>query len=396
MNSSVWRRATYLIAGLLLLSVKPVSAMEKVMPFIASIKEMFFAERPKTELDKLFPLNDIGGAESFAEIFGYAYEGNLDLIRKFCETHHGFKDHVDEEGFTLTTFAATGYIEGNDSWSTFVYLLNTEVPLIGRRITLVEFQKTLAKIQNGFITVQEQLSNVALDKGELPDLLAAAQQALAKTVVLFSEGEKQLVEAQRPFTSGRDPLAAPEKAFVSALIAYGNVQKALGEEQERLVQIGNKFTTGQLAFIETLNKLIATPLAEVNQALATLTKEKEGVFDTTQALRKGFNEWLRSPLKDQEKEVEDEELDPQQKKQLLREKDARRKQVLKVLLEQRVFEPSEEEPFYSPPSTPPSMHVEQEGPSWTSSIIKVGLMSLVGAYVGAKVQSGAGITKNFL
>ena len=40
------------------------------------------------------------------------------------------KDHADQAGYTLTTYAALGYIEGKDSWRTFAYLLGAGVPVV--------------------------------------------------------------------------------------------------------------------------------------------------------------------------------------------------------------------------------------------------------------------------
>ncbi len=76
----------------------------------------------------LFPLKGID-AESFDDIFTYAYEGKIDIIKTFCASYDKYKNHKNENGETCIDFAAYGYINGEDSWKTFAYLLDANLPL---------------------------------------------------------------------------------------------------------------------------------------------------------------------------------------------------------------------------------------------------------------------------
>ncbi|MBA3751670.1 hypothetical protein H0X06_02615 [Candidatus Dependentiae bacterium] len=120
---------------LCLVACSSLVSMEHVVPqdpginpsLVGSMFSMFMSKPAQNE-QSLFPLQDID-AESFDDIFTYAYQGKIDTIKNFCIHYDKYKNYQNERKETFTAFAGYGYINGEDSWKTFAYLLDENVPL---------------------------------------------------------------------------------------------------------------------------------------------------------------------------------------------------------------------------------------------------------------------------
>ena len=163
MNSNRVRRSLYLLAGPFMFFTSSLFAAEALLPYLQQLPAFYAQIEPllKGEVPKDFePLEGID-AHSFIEFFNLAYEGNLEAIRAFCVENPHLQNHSDSQGYTFTAMAAAGYIEGNDSWETFAFLLQKEVPLSEEfeewlEIPLADFEKDARRKQILMALLQKQ------------------------------------------------------------------------------------------------------------------------------------------------------------------------------------------------------------------------------------------------
>lgn len=102
--------------------------LEDKIAYAYRMADLFIGEKPKSK--SAFFESKPFGLVSFEDLCARVTQGELALLQEFTKKYPGFMNETDSKGYTLTNFAATGYIQQGTqaNWSTFKYLFESGIP----------------------------------------------------------------------------------------------------------------------------------------------------------------------------------------------------------------------------------------------------------------------------